>query len=184
MPSPLTFKGFNAHPGYAKGRMVSAIKLASEFVHRLPRHGLSPETTDGYEGYVHPHTLQGGVELATVKLLLRDFTTKGLDDKARMLNELADEVVRPYPAASVEIDRRESYRNMKEVLDRHPEVTEHAKAAMMRAGLTPRLPADSRRAPTARASRSWGSRRRTCSQESTTSIHGLNGRLSRIWTRQ
>ena len=135
----VTFKGFNAHPGYAKGRMVSAIKLASEFVHRLPRHGLSPETTDGYEGYVHPHTFQGGVERATVKLLLRDFTTKGLDDKARMLTDLADEVVRPYPAASVEIDRRESYRNMKEVLDRHPEVTEHAKAAMMRAGLTPHL---------------------------------------------
>jgi len=134
-----TFKGFNTHPGYAKGRMVSAIKLASEFVHRLPRHGLSPETTDGYEGYVHPHKLHGGVELATVNLLLRDFTTKGLDDKARMLNELADEVVRPYPTASVEIDRRESYRNMKEVLDRHPEVTEHAKAAMMRTGLTPHL---------------------------------------------
>ena len=134
-----TFKGFNTHPGYAKGRMVSAIKLASEFVHRLPRHELSPETTDGYEGYVHPHKLHGGVELATVNLLLRDFTTKGLDDKARMLNELADEVVRPYPTASVEIDRRESYRNMKEVLDRHPEVTEHAKAAMMRTGLTPHL---------------------------------------------
>jgi tripeptide aminopeptidase len=133
----ITFKGFNVHPGYAKGRMVSAIKLASEFVHRLPRHGLSPETTDGYEGYVHPHTMQGGVEQAVVKLLLRDFTTTGLDDKARMVADLADEVVRPFPAASIEIDRRESYRNMKEVLDRYPEVTEHAKAAMMRAGLTP-----------------------------------------------
>ena len=133
----MTFKGFNVHPGYAKGRMVSAIKLASEFVHRLPHHGLSPETTDGYEGYVHPHGIQGGVELAVVRLLLRDFTTKGLDDKARMLADLADEIVRPYPAASVETERRESYRNMKEVLDRYPEVTEHAKAAMTRAGLTP-----------------------------------------------
>ena len=101
----ITFKGFNAHPGYAKGRMVSAIKLASEFVHRLPRHGLSPETTEGYEGYVHPHTIQGGVERAVVKLLLRDFTTKGLDEKARMLTDLAEEVVRPFPAASVEIER-------------------------------------------------------------------------------
>jgi tripeptide aminopeptidase len=135
----VTFKGFNVHPGYAKGRMVSAIKLASEFIHRLPRHGLSPETTDGYEGYVHPHAIQGGVERATVKLLLRDFTTKGLDDKARMLTDLADEVVRPYPAAAVEIDRHESYRNMKEVLDRYPEVTEHATAAMERAGLTPQI---------------------------------------------
>ena len=133
----IAFKGFNAHPGYAKGRMVSAIKLASEFVHRLPRHGLSPETTDGYDGYVHPHTIHGGVERATVRLLLRDFTTKGLDDKARMLTDLADEVVRPFPAASVEIERRESYRNMREVLDRYPEVIEHAKTAMIRAGLIP-----------------------------------------------
>jgi len=133
----IAFKGFNAHPGYAKGRMVSAIKLASEFVHRLPRHGLSPETTEGYEGFVHPHTIQGGVELSTVKLLLRDFTAKGLDEKAAMLTDLAEEVVRPYPAASVEIERRESYRNMKEVLDRYPEVTEHARAAITRAGLTP-----------------------------------------------
>jgi tripeptide aminopeptidase len=133
----IAFKGFNVHPGYAKGRMVSAIKLASEFVHRLPRHGLSPETTQGYEGYVHPHSIQGGVERAVVKLLLRDFTSKGLDEKARMLTDLADEVVRPYPAASIEIERRESYRNMKEVLDRYPEVIEHAKTAMTRVGLTP-----------------------------------------------
>jgi tripeptide aminopeptidase len=133
----LTFKGFNAHPGYAKGRMVSAVKLAAEFVHRLPRNGLSPETTDGYEGYVHPHTIQGGVERATLKLLLRDFTTSGLDDKAQMLTDLAHEVVRPFPAASVDIDRRESYRNMKEVLDRYPEVIKHATIGMTRAGLTP-----------------------------------------------
>ncbi|HUP40224.1 MAG TPA: peptidase T [Vicinamibacterales bacterium] len=133
----IVFKGFNVHPGYAKGKMVSAIKLASEFVHRLPRNGLSPETTDGYEGYVHPNAIQGGVEQATVKLLLRDFSTPGLDEKARLLTDVADEVVRPFPAASVEIDRRESYRNMKEVLDRYPEVIEHAKTAMTRAGLTP-----------------------------------------------
>jgi tripeptide aminopeptidase len=133
----ITFKGFNAHPGYAKGRMVSAIKLASEFVHRLPRSGMSPETTEGYEGYVHPHGIQGGVERASVKLLLRDFTSKGLDEKARMLIDLAEEVVRPFPAAAVEFDRRESYRNMKEVLDRYPEVVEHARAGMTRAGLTP-----------------------------------------------
>ena len=135
----VTFKGFNAHPGYAKGRMISALKLAAEFVHRLPRHGLSPETTDGYDGYVHPHTIQGGVERAVVKLLLRDFSTKGLDEKAAMLRDLADQVVRPVPAASVEVARTESYRNMKEVLDRYPEVVDHAKRAMTRAGLTPRF---------------------------------------------
>jgi tripeptide aminopeptidase len=133
----ITFKGFNAHPGYAKGRMVSALKLAAEFVHRLPRNGLSPETTDGYEGYVHPNSLQGGIERATVKLLLRDFSTKGLDEKARMLADLAEEIVRPYPAASVETQRQESYRNMKEVLDRYPEVIDHAKTGIQRAGLNP-----------------------------------------------
>ncbi len=135
----ITFNGFNAHPGYAKGRMISALKLASEFVHRLPRHGLSPETTEGYEGYVHPHTIEGGVERSVVRLLLRDFTTKGLDEKARVLTDLAEEVVRPFPAASVDIERKESYRNMKEVLDRYPEVVEHAKTAMKRAGLAPRF---------------------------------------------
>ena len=109
------------------------------FVILLPHQGLSPETTEGYEGYVHPLTIQGGVERAVVKLLLRDFTSKGLDEKARMLTNLANEVVRPYPAASVELERRESYRNMKEVLDRHPEVVEHAKIAMTRVGLKPRF---------------------------------------------
>ena len=133
----IAFKGFNVHPGYAKERMVSAVKLASEFVTRLPRSGLSPETTEGYEGYVHPHAIQGGVEQTVVKVLLRDFSTAGLDDKARMLTALAQEVVRPHPAASVAIDRQESYRNMKEVLDRYPEVIEHAKTAMTRCGLTP-----------------------------------------------
>lgn len=134
----ITFKGFNAHPGYAKGRMISALKLAAEFVHRLPQHGLSPETTDGYEGYVHPHTLQGAVEQATVKILLRDFEAKGLDDKAKMLTDLANEIVRPYPAASIDVERRESYRNMKEVLDRYPEVIAHATIAIERTGLSPR----------------------------------------------
>ena len=135
----LTFHGFNAHPGYAKGRMVNALKLAAEFVHQLPHHGMSPETTDGGDGFVHPHTAGGGVERASIKLLLRDFATKGLDDKARMLTDLAHEIVRPYPSASVHIDRQESYRNMKEVLDRHPEVVEHAMTAMRRAGLKPRF---------------------------------------------
>lgn len=135
----IVFKGFNAHPGYAKGRMVSALKLASEFIHRLPRHGLSPETTDGYEGYVHPHTVQAAVERATVKILLRDFSASGLDEKAKMLADLAEEIVRPYPSASIDVQRAESYRNMKEVLDRYPEVIEHAKIGIERAGLAPRF---------------------------------------------
>lgn len=135
----LTFHGVNFHPGWAKGRMISALKLAAEFVHRLPRSGLSPETTEGYEGYVHPHLLHGAVERATIKILLRDFRTESLAEKARMLSSLANEVIRPYPAASVEVHVEESYRNMKDVLDRHPEVVEHAKEAIRRSGLTPRM---------------------------------------------
>ena len=133
----ITFNGFNVHPGYAKRRMVSAVKLASEFVHRLPHDTLSPETTEGYEGYVHPHTIQAGVERAVVKVLLRDFTTQGLDEKARLLIDLAKAVVQPFPAASITVERQESYRNMKEVLDQYPEVIEHARTAMTRVGLTP-----------------------------------------------
>ena len=135
----VVFNGFNAHPGYAKGKMVSAMKLAAEFIHRLPGNGMSPETTADYEGYVHPHTLQGAVERSTLKLLLRDFTTKGLDDEAKLLTKLAEEIVRPYPTASADVTVEEQYRNMKEVLDRHPDVIEHAKKGMMRAGVTPRL---------------------------------------------
>ena len=135
----LTFRGFNFHPGYAKGKMVSALKLAAEFVHRLPSSGMSPETTTDYEGYVHPHAFKGAVETSTVKLLLRDFTAAGLEDKARFLKKLAEEVVRPYPAASVEITVEEQYRNMKEVLDQHPEVIRHARESMEKAGVTPDL---------------------------------------------
>jgi len=135
----ITFHGFNVHPGYAKGKMVSALKLAATFVHRLPADELSPETTGGYEGYIHPHTFQGAVERATVKLLLRDFTTEGLAHKAQLLTRLAHDVVRPYPAASIDVQVIEQYRNMKEVLDGHPEVIAHAKTAMSRAGITPDL---------------------------------------------
>jgi tripeptide aminopeptidase len=135
----LTFNGVNFHPGWAKGRMVSALKLAAAFVHRLPQSGLSPEATEGYEGYVHPHLLQGAVERATIAILLRDFRSEGLAEKARMLSDLANEVIRPYPAASVDVRVEESYRNMKEVLDRYPEVVEHAKEAIRRCGLTPRM---------------------------------------------
>jgi tripeptide aminopeptidase len=135
----LTFKGFNFHPGYAKGKMVSALKLAAEFIHRLPSNGMSPETTADYEGYVHPHALKGAVEVSTVKLLLRDFATEGLAEKARFLTKLAEEVVRPYPSASVEASVEEQYRNMKEILDQHPDTIEHARKAMLMAGVTPDL---------------------------------------------
>ncbi len=133
-----TFQGFNTHPGYGKGRLVNSIKIAADFIHRLPKDGLSPETTGGYEGYVHPYVLQASVERTSVKLLLRDFAVEGLRSKEAFLRELAQATVRDWPGASVEIKVEESYRNMREVIDRHPEIVEHAREAIRRAGLTVR----------------------------------------------
>jgi tripeptide aminopeptidase len=131
----LTFHGFNTHPGFAKGRMVNAIKIAADFVGRLPKDGLSPETTEGYEGYVHPYVVEAGVESTAVKFLIRDFSTPGLKEKEAFLQRLAEQTVADWPRARFEIAVEESYRNMKEVLDRHPEVIENAREAIRRAGL-------------------------------------------------
>jgi len=134
----LTFHGFNTHPGYAKGRMINAIKIASAFVDRLPANRLCPETTDGYDGFVHPYIVHAGVERTSVKLIVRDFVTSGLQEKEAMLEGLAQEVVADWPGARLEIAVEEQYRNMREVLDRQPEIAEHARAAIRRAGLEPR----------------------------------------------
>jgi tripeptide aminopeptidase len=133
------FRGFNTHPGFARGRMISALKVAADFVGRLPAQGLSPETTAGYEGYVHPHALDAAVERATVKLLIRDFATAGLVEKERLVERLAREAAAAQPGCEVQVRVNESYRNMKEVLDRHPQVVERAEEAIRRAGLTPRV---------------------------------------------
>ncbi|HET7220152.1 MAG TPA: peptidase T [Vicinamibacterales bacterium] len=133
----VTFKGFNTHPGYAKDRMVNAIKLAAAFMARLPKDRLSPETTDGYEGYVHPYVLDASVERTSVKLLIRDFSTNGLEEKEAMVEQLAREVVEAQPRASMEIRISESYRNMREILEGYPEVVEFAREAIRRSGLTP-----------------------------------------------
>jgi tripeptide aminopeptidase len=133
-----TFHGFNTHPGYAKGRMINSIKIAADFIHRLPEDRLSPETTDGHDGFVHPYVLNAGVERTSVKLLVRDFDTDALRDKEKTLKQLAEEAVARFPGAWVETAIEESYRNMKEILDRHPEVVEHAREAVRRAGLAVR----------------------------------------------
>src|SRR5262249_25302325 len=116
----VSFQGFNTHPGYAKGKMVNAIKVAADFIQRLPKDRVSPETTEGYEGYVPPYVVNAAAEKTSVKLLIRDFKTPGLHDKEAWIAKLADEVVAAWPGASVECKVEESYRNMREVLDRHP----------------------------------------------------------------
>jgi len=131
----VTFHGCNTHPGFAKDRMINAIKIAARFIDSLPQDGLSPETTDGREGYVHPYVIDASVERTTVKLLIRDFVAEKLTEKEQMLEQLAHDAVKAYPRARVEVEVVESYRNMREVLDHHPDVVEHAREAVRRAGL-------------------------------------------------
>ena len=134
----LTFHGFNTHPGYAKGRMVNAIKVAARFIDRLPQNTMSPETTDGREGFVHPYVVTAGVDTTSVRVLIRDFVTAALKEKEAALEALAREVAGGYPGTHVDVSVEESYRNMKEVLDQHPAIVEHAREAIRRAGLEPR----------------------------------------------
>ena len=131
----VTFDGFNTHPGYAKGRMINAIKVAADFIHMLPRDCLSPETTDGQDGFVHPYVLQASVERTLVRLIVRDFSTTRLKDKEMLLEQIARDAVGRHPGARVTFDVSEQYRNMKEMLDRYPEVVEYAREAVRRAGL-------------------------------------------------
>lgn len=131
-----TFQGFNTHPGYARGKMVNAIKVAADFINRLPKDRLSPETTAGSEGYVHPYVLHASVEKTTVKLLVRDFRTDGLREKEAFLERLAAQTIDDWPGASFASTIEESYLNMKEVLDAHPHVADRAREAIRESGLT------------------------------------------------
>jgi tripeptide aminopeptidase len=132
----VTFKGFNTHPGYAKGRMVNAIRVAADFINRLPR-AMSPETTEGYEGYLHPYQMQAGADRTVVKVLVRDFATAALAEKEALVVQIATEVVAAHPGSSFDAVVEESYRNMREILERHPQVVEHARDAIRRAGMEP-----------------------------------------------
>ena len=131
----VTFQGFNTHPGLAKGRMVNAIKVAADFISRLPRDRQSPETTDGREGFFHPYMMSASVERTSVRFIIRDFVTAEVEVKEDLLQSLAKKTVAAWPGASVSFQVEESYRNMKEVLDHHPQVIEHAREAIRRAGL-------------------------------------------------
>lgn len=131
----ITFRGFNTHPGYATGQMVNAIKLAARFIERLPADRLSPETTSGREGFVHPYVVDAAVDRTSVKLLVRDFQTPGLAEKEAWLKSLAAEVVAGVPGAAFEAVVEESYRNMREVIDQHPQIVDYAREAIMRVGV-------------------------------------------------
>lgn len=131
----ITILGISAHPGFARGKMVNALKVAAAFLETLPKIGLSPETTSGREGFVHPVHMQGTAESAGISFILRDFRTARLDEYEALLRKLLDEVMERHPGASYLLRRTEQYRNMKEVLDRHPEVVTRAEEAIRRAGM-------------------------------------------------
>jgi len=133
----LTIHGVSAHPCCAKGKMENAIKIASQIVDALPKESLSPETTEGKEGFIHPTKMEGRLETAKVEFLLRDFETEKLKDHADLLRSIAAEVLQAYPHSSFDLEVKAQYRNMKDVLDQHPHVVDIAVQAMQRIGLSP-----------------------------------------------
>ena len=133
----VTFQGFNTHPGYAKGRMINAIRVAADFIASLPRLARSPETTDGYDGYLHPYDVSASVDRTVVKVLLRDFVTATLTTQRQLVERLARDAAGRYPGCSVDIAHKEQYRNMREILDQYPLVVERAREAIRAVGLTP-----------------------------------------------
>ncbi|GAA4931244.1 peptidase T [Mucilaginibacter defluvii] len=134
----LTINGVSAHPGFAKGKMESAIKIAGEIIAALPIE-LSPEGTEGMEGFIHPVGIQGHVETATIEFILRDFDEEKLHAHAETLKRIADRVLEKHPASSYSLKIAEQYRNMKVVLDQHPEITKYGMEAIRRAGMDAKL---------------------------------------------
>ena len=133
----IKFTGKNIHPGYAKNQMINSIKIASAFMESLPKKRLSPETTDKRQGYVHCTNINGLEETTTLKFIIRDFETPKLKEYEKLLEELAKKAVAKFPGSKYEFKVTEQYRNMKEVLVKHPQVTKHAVQAMKNLGIKP-----------------------------------------------
>ena len=131
----IIINGVISHPGYAKNRLVNALKVGAEILHALPTTEWSPETTEKKEGFVHPVRFEGIAERATMEFIVRDFDDESLAAHGRKLNQIAEDVVNHYKGASIEFSVKEQYRNMKKILDQHPQVAEYAAEAINRAGI-------------------------------------------------
>jgi len=129
--------GVSAHPGFAKGKMENAIKIAARIIDALPKDTCTPETTEGKEGFLHPHGLSAQLGQATLKFIVRDFTEQGLRDKEALLEQTIKQVLRDFPRSTYRLEIKPQYRNMKEVLDKHPQIIDNAMEAVRRAGLAP-----------------------------------------------
>ena len=134
----ITLGGINVHPGFARGRMLNSQRLAAEFIDFLPTHTMTPETTAGREGYIHLHSMSGSVEKTVLRYLVRDFSVEGLEEKETLLRTVLAALRKKYPQLVAEMAVEQSYRNMKYVLDAHPQVAEYALEAIRRTGLNPR----------------------------------------------
>jgi tripeptide aminopeptidase len=132
----ITIKGVAIHPGFAHGKMENAIRIAGAIVEHLPK-DMAPETTKGREGFIHPTGISGVMEKATLSFIIRDFTESGLKSKEALLERITKDVMEGYPGSSHTFTVREQYRNMKVVLDRHPEIVTYAMEAIRRAGMEP-----------------------------------------------
>ncbi len=134
----VTLKGINMHPGYAKGKLLNSQRIAAELIDFLPKDSISPETTEGREGFLHLHGMTGSVEETVLKFLVRDFTVEGLQEKEEFLQSLLTLLQKKYPLVDYEFTVEESYRNMKYIIEQHPQVTAYALEAIARTGLSPR----------------------------------------------
>ncbi len=132
----ITFYGVSAHPGYAKDKLINAIKVASSFLQSLPKEELSPETTDGRYGFVHPININGIAEKTTLQFIIRDFITGKLEAYENYLRDKLEDALKKYPGARADFTVKEQYRNMKEVLDDFPQVSEYAVEAIQRSGVS------------------------------------------------
>jgi|AMFO01.1.fsa_nt_gi tripeptide aminopeptidase len=133
-----TFKieGIGVHPGYAKDKLVNAVKIAAEIVTRLPK-DMSPETTEGREGYIHPYLIEGQNEEVTLKLLLRDFDMARIEEQKALLAKIRDEVQEMFPRGKISLEVKESYLNMRYKIEEEPRLVEYAEEAIRRAGIEP-----------------------------------------------
>jgi len=134
----IVITGVNIHPALAKGRMVNAVRLAGMFLERIPRRLLTPETTDGRQGFIHPYMIDGGVPKTTIHCLLRDFITEKLTEYADLLRDIGRQIIREYPEAAIEITITQQYRNMRDGMDKEPRAVPFALEAIKRAGLEPK----------------------------------------------
>jgi tripeptide aminopeptidase len=134
----MQIRGRAIHPGWAKGELVNAIKLASAIIEKLPKESRSPETTEDREGYVHPVLVNGNSSEVELRFIVRDFENELLDEHVAFLHGIAEDVAATDPRCSIEVETRIQYRNMRDTLERHPEILDHLEEAVRRVGLDPK----------------------------------------------